>query len=275
MEKPPAFQFYANDFVTGTSTLTTAEVGGYILLLCEQWDKGAIPGGDPKRLAQVMRCSQGLAKAIWASVSSKFARGDDGAWRNERLETVRAEQVLFRLRQAQNGSKGGRPRKPTGNPSHNPPDNPDHNPTQTHKKALRTPVSTRDESKNDSSAPVPGDLLAEHQRLFLAKYGQKPMYDGRDASVAQRLIRKLGLTKATALVEAFFSSRDRWIADCGHGLGCLASTTVQNKLIAEMSRSYVLQHPSAPSQDVLDTRRKIAEMDARPAPQPGRLSAVR
>jgi uncharacterized protein YdaU (DUF1376 family) len=36
MNKPPAFQFYADDFLGGTIDLTTEEVGAYIRLLCFQ-----------------------------------------------------------------------------------------------------------------------------------------------------------------------------------------------------------------------------------------------
>ena len=120
---PPAFQFYANDFVTGTSRLTTPEVGGYILLLCEQWDKGSIPGDSLKALAQIMRCTSTSARSIWQSIEGKFVRGEDGQWRNARLERVRAEQLAYRAKQAANGSKGGR-RVSQVEPSDNPPLNP-------------------------------------------------------------------------------------------------------------------------------------------------------
>lgn len=114
---PPAFQFYANDFVTGTSRFTTAETGGYILLLCEQWDKGSVPGDRAVDLAQIMRCSRATAKAIWAKVQGKFVRDVDGHWRNDRLEEVRASQDQYREGRQTNGANGGRPLKPSHNAS--------------------------------------------------------------------------------------------------------------------------------------------------------------
>lgn len=115
---PPAFQFYPNDFVTGTRRMTTTEVGGYILLLCAQWDDGFVLGDDMQELANIMRCTKKVASSIWARVSEKFARNEVGEWRNARLEKVRREQQEFRARQADNGRLGGRPaRKPNPNPS--------------------------------------------------------------------------------------------------------------------------------------------------------------
>ena len=40
--KAPAFQFYAADFLVGTSDMTNEEVGIYIRLLCHQWAKGFV-----------------------------------------------------------------------------------------------------------------------------------------------------------------------------------------------------------------------------------------
>jgi uncharacterized protein YdaU (DUF1376 family) len=236
MSKPsPAFQFYANDFVTGTTSMTTTEVGGYILLLCEQWDKGGIPGDSMKKITQIMRCSPNSARSIWASIQDKFARGDDALWRNARLEEVRSNQEQYRAKQAANGAGGGRPAgKPNGKPK------------ASHGEAKPNPEITSsspisilhtNESKNDSLV-IHGhnDVLAEHQRLFLETYAHKPVYDGaKDAATAKRLLQKHGYEGACALIQAYFASRDPCIAKSGHGMGPLASATVQNKLLAEMS----------------------------------------
>lgn len=96
--KPPAFQFYADDFIAGTSDMTAEEVGQYIRLLCYQWSKGSIPS-DPDRLTLI--CG-GNAKP---HAVAKFGICQDGAMRNERMEEERAKQAEYRARQAENGKK--------------------------------------------------------------------------------------------------------------------------------------------------------------------------
>src|SRR6478752_824536 len=51
--KPPAFQFYADDFLGGTLTMTLEERGLYITLLCLQWSKGFVTEDDLSALAQL------------------------------------------------------------------------------------------------------------------------------------------------------------------------------------------------------------------------------
>src|SRR5580765_992840 len=99
---PPAFQFYPNDFLTGTSRFTPLEVGGYILLLCEQWHTGSVPGDDEKALALIMRCTRRQARAIWTHIRCKFQREDSGVWLNARLEDERQRQQEYRVKQATN-----------------------------------------------------------------------------------------------------------------------------------------------------------------------------
>lgn len=96
--RPPAFQFYADDFLAGTSDMTTEEVGAYIRLLCHQWNKGGIPN-DPERIALM---SGGIAKP---HAVAKFRLCEDGMLRNARLERERDKQTKYREKQAVNGAK--------------------------------------------------------------------------------------------------------------------------------------------------------------------------
>jgi uncharacterized protein YdaU (DUF1376 family) len=117
--KPPAFQFYADDFIAGTAILTTEEIGAYILLLCYQWNSGGIPNDDDliRRIAKLTQAFPlGLLKTKFKVV--------DGLLKNERLELERDKQKAFREKQARNGSLGGRPKTqaypkpiPTANPN--------------------------------------------------------------------------------------------------------------------------------------------------------------
>ena len=104
MSKAPAFQFYAQDFLTGCTYLTNEEIGMYVKMLCKQWTDGNIP---KKRLGFLLGFE-------WVSLSdelkSKFI--DFGEYvMNERLEKEREKKQNFRDKQAENGKKGGRPKK--------------------------------------------------------------------------------------------------------------------------------------------------------------------
>jgi uncharacterized protein YdaU (DUF1376 family) len=104
--KAPAFQFYADDFLAGTSDMSAEEVGGYIRLLCHQWTKGGIPN-DPDRAGRMATL---LGSPSLGYVLAKFSLCDDGMLRNERLEQVRAEQEAYKLRQSSSGRNGAQKR---------------------------------------------------------------------------------------------------------------------------------------------------------------------
>jgi uncharacterized protein YdaU (DUF1376 family) len=97
----PAFQFYVQDFLTGTMHLSAEEVGAYMLLLCHQWDKGSLPAGD-KELLRIARTRQKVLDVV----KGKFATGEDGLLRNTRLEKEREKQLSYRKMKSESGKKG-------------------------------------------------------------------------------------------------------------------------------------------------------------------------
>ncbi len=115
--KPPAFQFYAADFLVGTATMTAEEVGAYIRLLCYQWDTGSVPDDD----ATICRLG-GCGGIAVARLRQKFRTTPDGL-KNPRMELEREKQRVYREKQAENGAKrwGGNA-KPQGlaHPTHVP-----------------------------------------------------------------------------------------------------------------------------------------------------------
>lgn len=111
MAQPPSFPLYVQDFLTGTMALSPAERGCYIDCLCYQWEVGGVPGDDLERLARVMRCTPAEARRAWPVLASKFVKGDDGLYRNVRLEAVRDEKRVWHESRKKNGEKGGRPPK--------------------------------------------------------------------------------------------------------------------------------------------------------------------
>lgn len=105
MSKAPAFQFYADKFITGTAHMTAEEVGGYIRLLCCQWENGSIPESEQRQLRVA-----GCKKASLLVILEKFTQTEKGLV-NLRLEESRAQQERFREKQKVNGGLGGRPKK--------------------------------------------------------------------------------------------------------------------------------------------------------------------
>lgn len=96
--KAPAFQFYADDFLSGTITMSNEERGAYIALLCIQWSKGFVSQTDFDRIAMAMPPhSQAICQ-------EKFEKDADGCMRNARLEKERQKQASYRKKQTQNAN---------------------------------------------------------------------------------------------------------------------------------------------------------------------------
>jgi uncharacterized protein YdaU (DUF1376 family) len=98
--RKPAFQFYPQDFLVGTSDMDAAEVGAYIRLLCYQWEKEGLPN-DIKKLS-FMGGHDNMTNVI-----KKFIKCDDGLLRNAKLEKVRQEQKEYFQKKADSGKLGG------------------------------------------------------------------------------------------------------------------------------------------------------------------------
>ena len=97
----PAFQFYVQDFLTGTMHLSAEEVGAYMLLLCHQWDKGALPSSD-RELLRIARTKMKVLEVV----KGKFVLCDDGLLRNLRMEKEREKQASYKKQRSEDGKKG-------------------------------------------------------------------------------------------------------------------------------------------------------------------------
>lgn len=102
----PWYPYYPSDFEEGTSDMSLSEVGAYQRLLNVQWAKKGIPGDNISKLASVLRCTRSSAKSVWNTLREKFNRGQDGLWRNERLERIRAKQEQRQHANRHNGLRG-------------------------------------------------------------------------------------------------------------------------------------------------------------------------
>lgn len=95
--KPPAFQLYVKDFLTGTTAMNNSATGAYIRLLCHAWDGTPIATlpTDDYSLFKLSGCD---TKEEWAQVKaqvlSKFeerTQGDRTVLVNLRLMQYWAE----------------------------------------------------------------------------------------------------------------------------------------------------------------------------------------
>jgi uncharacterized protein YdaU (DUF1376 family) len=101
--KAPAFQFYASDFIAGTVQFTAEEAGVYIRFLCYQWMNGGLP--SEKNRIRAIAGFTNQPESIAAPLA-KFMLGNDGIYRNKRLEEVRAAQDENRRRKSESGKAG-------------------------------------------------------------------------------------------------------------------------------------------------------------------------
>ena len=97
--KPPAFQFYASDFLAGCSLFSMEQRGLYITLLCLQWDHGFIT------LEDYQTCSTAMAQPLAKAVLRKFDQHED-CYKNGRLEAERKKQSEFRVNRSESGKAG-------------------------------------------------------------------------------------------------------------------------------------------------------------------------
>lgn len=130
--KPPAFQFYVDDFIAGTMNFTDCELGLYMRLLCVQWSVGGISNSD----YEISKYGRGRTPID--RVKTKFKLCDDGMLRNQRLEQEREKQAEWRRKSSLGGKHSGLARLKGGSRVVEPPPQPKGN---TPVSGLRSPVS--------------------------------------------------------------------------------------------------------------------------------------
>ena len=76
MSKDPAILFYTSDFITGTLTMTDAQRGKYIVLLCLQHQQGGLTEEDMLN----------ICKTHDDKIFAKFIKNEDGLYYNQRMK---------------------------------------------------------------------------------------------------------------------------------------------------------------------------------------------
>jgi|WetSurMetagenome_2_1015567.scaffolds.fasta_scaffold03883_3 hypothetical protein len=108
--KDPAVLFYTGDFLAGTAFFNDEQRGQYIRLLCEQHQNGHIPENH-----MVSICF-----SLGSPVVKKFIKDTEGNYFNIRMDEEITKRANFVNTRRDNGSKGGRPKKPNGKPYEEP-----------------------------------------------------------------------------------------------------------------------------------------------------------
>ena len=102
--KDPAVLFYTGDFLAETILWNYEDIGKYIRLLCLQHKQGGITETELVTVCQGSKV-----------VSEKFIKHDDDRFYNEDMLEWTNRRERYIASRAANGSKGGRPKKPSEN----------------------------------------------------------------------------------------------------------------------------------------------------------------
>ena len=97
--KDPAVLFYTSDFLADTTLWTYEELGRYIKLLCIQHLQDGVSEDD------FIAVSDGYKRVV-----DKFALGDDGKYRNKRMQAEQERRQAYSESRSKNGKFGGRPK---------------------------------------------------------------------------------------------------------------------------------------------------------------------
>lgn len=110
MKPSPAFQFYPNDWLSSPriATMSPAQEGAYIRLLCYDWTNNGIPG-DEATLRQLSRLPDGLAIEPVLSCFGNHPRRK-GFLTSRRLLDERKKQSEHRKERSESGLKGAKKR---------------------------------------------------------------------------------------------------------------------------------------------------------------------
>lgn len=97
------FKFFYKLFLISTQGWKDDEVGAYLKLLINQFDRGGLPD-DEMELSKLIT----TYKKNWAFLKRKFPKGEDGLLRNDFMKMIREERDKKSEENKKNGSKGGK-----------------------------------------------------------------------------------------------------------------------------------------------------------------------
>lgn len=187
------YQFHIGDYLKHTSHLTAEEDLAYRRLLDLYYDtEGPIPNDIPRVSRRIRVGSESVSNVLL-----EFFELTSEGYRNRRADAEIAKYYSFLARQKANGIKGGRPKKPTGNPSL----------TQTEPKKTLTntqyPITKEEKEKvKKEKVERPGDVQPDTWETFLqARKLAKGVVTERVLKSIRLEADKAGWTMEAALAE--------------------------------------------------------------------------
>jgi hypothetical protein len=221
----------------------------------EQLTDGHIPGHMLASLVPGMSISQ-VRKAIQRLIDAKLAHAtDDGGFTiHDFLEHHPSKQKVLSDRRADSDRK---------RPQFDSDSNWKEGQGQDNSESPRTRAgaSTSSDlliSEEKKHHPIQ-ELLAFHEECFIAKTrGERPAkYTAADAKHAKDLIDRHGPEKARAIVRQAFVTADEFLVKTGRSMGIIVSSSVQNRLIAELASRKTASLESPPEHPHLKKLRQM------------------
>lgn len=217
---PPAFQFYAGDFLVSTTTMSNAQVGAYIRLLSHQWVNGGIPA-DLKLISKIVHENVPRTRGLMIVLGSKFVLDHTGVLKNPRLEEVRQKQLAYYDLQATKAKKGGRPRANGKNPRVLETPNPNETSSSSSSSSVRTyknaaaprTPSPQAVEKSRRKDPVKTDVLAAMIRDDILPQSFESLSDLSEAAKCRAA--QLGLAYSSRAIATALSSAQAQLAKQG------------------------------------------------------------
>jgi uncharacterized protein YdaU (DUF1376 family) len=105
VNKPPAFQVYARDWIVDTARLTLEEEGAVARMKAHQWIEGPLPN-DPAELSRILGLTRARFRRVWGKIGRFFPVIEEGRVANPELEAQRAELLAFKAGQQNRGRIG-------------------------------------------------------------------------------------------------------------------------------------------------------------------------
>ena len=110
MNKSPAFQFYAAEFLADENVvmMSNQEVGCYIKLMAYCWREGSIPA-DTLKIGKLCGEDGSAMAQLWLNISCCFSPASTSdRLIHRRLETEREKQEKYRAERSKSGKKGAK-----------------------------------------------------------------------------------------------------------------------------------------------------------------------
>ena len=181
------FQFHIGDYRAATAHLSNEEDLAYRRLLDMYYDTEQPIPLDTHWVARRIRVPELVVKTV---LEDMFVESEDGTWTHSRVNQEIARYKAIEERNRNNGSKGGRPKKPTGLPDDSQPEptgkaTNNQQPTTSNQEPIEVPIGTRQRAASAPSAPI-DEIVGLYNELLPMLPAVTVINDSRKRAVSAR-----------------------------------------------------------------------------------------